>query len=120
IQRDYARAIRKIMEAADRVNQYIDAHKPWILAKEEARLSEVQGICTQGLNLFRILMTYLKPVLPLMAYEAEQFLNCPSQDWSSIDKPLLNKKIRPFHPLMLRVEREKIDAMLKASSTGLS
>lgn len=112
IQRDYARAIRQIMEAADRVNQYIDANKPWILAKEESSLPEVQAICTQGLNLFRLLITYLKPVLPTMAEAVEQFLNCPPLLWDSIDKPLLSHRINTFSPLMLRVEREKIDAML--------
>ncbi|MBA2652977.1 MAG: methionine--tRNA ligase [Tatlockia sp.] len=110
--RDYARAIRQIMDCADKVNQYIDANKPWVLAKDEARLGEVQAVCTMGLNLFSILITYLKPVLPMMAKEAEQFLNCPPLTWESIDRPLLNHKINDFKPLMVRVEREKIDAML--------
>lgn len=112
VQRDYARAIRQIMDCADRVNQYIDANKPWVLAKDETRLSEVQAICTMGLNLFRVLITYLKPVLPMMAEAAEQFLNCPPLVWDSIDKPLLSHRINNFKPLMVRVEREKIDAML--------
>jgi methionyl-tRNA synthetase len=112
IGRDYARAIRQIMDCADRVNQYIDTNKPWVLAKDETRLPEVQAICTQGLNLFRLLMTYLKPVLPVMAKEAEAFLNCPPLVWESLDKPLLSQRINPFKPLMVRVEREKIEAML--------
>lgn len=112
VQRDYARAVRLIMECADRVNQYIDANKPWALAKDNDRLPEVQRICTMGLNLFRVLMTYLKPVLPDMAREAESFLNCAPFDWSTVDTPLLNHAIHPFTPLITRVEREKIDAML--------
>ena len=112
VQRDYARAIRQIMDCADRVNQYIDANKPWLLAKEIERLGDVQLIATMGLNLFRILITYLKPVVPLMAAAAEQFLNCEPLTWESIDKPLLDQPINPFTPLMVRVEREKIDAML--------
>lgn len=112
IQRDYARAIRQIMEAADRINQYIDANKPWVLVKDESHLSEVQAICTMGLNLFRLLITYLKPVLPRMAEAGELFLNCPPLLWDSVDKPLLSHRINLFSPLMLRVEREKIDAML--------
>ncbi|CEK09293.1 methionine--tRNA ligase [Legionella hackeliae] len=112
VQRDYARAIRQIMECADRVNQYIDANKPWVLAKEEHRLSEVQAICTMGLNLFRLLMSYLKPVLPTMAEAAELFLNCEPLNWENIERPLLNHRINLFTPLMVRVEREKIDAML--------
>lgn len=115
IQRDYARAIRQIMEAADQVNQYIDANKPWVLAKEPERLPEVQAICTMALNLFRVLMTYLKPVLPQMAIAAEQFLNCEPLMWSSIDTPLLSHTIHPFSPLMTRVEKEKIDAMFAQS-----
>ena len=109
--RDYARAIRQIMDCADKVNQYIDANKPWVLAKDEARLSEVHAICTMGINLFRILITYLKPVLPMMATASEQFLNCDPLTWDSIDTPLLNHQINAFVPLMVRVEKEKIDAM---------
>ncbi|MCL5272750.1 MAG: methionine--tRNA ligase [Gammaproteobacteria bacterium] len=111
IARDYARAVRQIMDCADKVNQYIDANKPWVLAKEADRLPEVHAICTMGINLFRILITYLKPVLPMMAHAAEQFLNCDPLTWDSISNPLLNHKISIFQPLMVRVEKEKIDAM---------
>ncbi len=115
VQRDYARAIRQIMDAADQVNQYIDTNKPWIIAKDATRLPEVQAICSMGLNLFRILITYLKPVLPQMAMAAEQFLNCEPLTWDSIDQPLLNHVIQPFKPLMVRVEKEKIDAVIAQS-----
>lgn len=118
VARDYARAIRLIMDGADTVNQYIDLHKPWVLAKEEDRLIEVQAICTMGINLFRILMTYLKPVLPLMAQAVEAFLNCEPLTWDSIDTPLLNHKINTFQPLMVRVDKEKIQAMLEQSKQG--
>lgn len=112
VARDYARAIRQIMEGADKVNQYIDANKPWVLAKEEDRLPEVHAICTMGINLFRILITYLKPVLPMMAQAAEHFLNCEPLAWHSVDAPLLNHAIQSFQPLMLRVEKDKIETML--------
>ncbi|MGQ3889166.1 methionine--tRNA ligase [Legionella sp. CNM-1927-20] len=112
LQRDYAKAIRQIMECADRVNQYIDTQKPWVLAKNPEQLPEVQTICTMGLNLFRILITYLKPVLPLMAVQVEAFLNCGLLTWDCLDKPLLNHSINLFKPLMVRVERDKIDALL--------
>jgi methionyl-tRNA synthetase len=112
VARDYARAVRQIMDSADKVNQYIDANKPWVLAKDEGNLSEVHAICTMGINLFRILITYLKPVLPLMARAAEHFLNCEPLIWSSIDNPLLNHRIHSFQPLIVRVEKEKIEAML--------
>lgn len=110
--RDYARAVRLIMDCADKVNQYIDANKPWVLAKEESRLADVQNICTMGINLFRILITYLKPVVPMMAQASEEFLNCAPLNWEAIDTPLVNHSINRFQPLMLRVEKDKIDAML--------
>lgn len=119
VSRDYARAIRQIMEGADKVNQYIDANKPWVLAKEEGRLADVHAICTMGINLFRILMTYLKPVLPMMATASEQFLNCEPLIWSSIDTPLLDHPINPFQPLMTRVEKEKIEAMLNQNKQSV-
>lgn len=112
IARDYASAIRHIMEGAARVNQYIDAEKPWVLAKEPETLPQVQAICTMGLNLFRVLITYLKPVLPQMAQASEQFLNCGALTWQSIDEPLLNHAIHAFVPLMTRVEPDKIAALL--------
>lgn len=117
LQRDYARAIRQIMEGADQVNQYIDAKKPWILAKDPERLHDVQNICTTGLNLFRVLMTYLKPVLPTMAEATERFLNIAPLTWDTIDVPLLDHTINPFTPLMTRVEKEKIDAVLAQSKS---
>lgn len=113
VARDYARAIRHIMECADKVNQYIDASKPWVLAKDEERLPEVHAICSMGIHLFRVLMTYLKPVLPLMAESSERFLNCAPLNWDSVKTPLLGHQIDNFQPLMTRVEREKIDAMLE-------
>ena len=106
------------MEAADQVNQYIDAEKPWVLAKDPERMNEVQDICTMGLNLFRILMTYLKPVLPKMTLAAEQFLNDKPLCWNSIDTPLLNHTICSFIPLMVRVDKDKIDALIAQSKAG--
>lgn len=116
IARDYARAIRLIMDCADKVNQYIDANKPWALAKDESRLDEVHAICSMGINLFRVLITYLKPVLPEMAQASELFLNEKPLTWESIDKPLLNHSINKFEPLMQRVEAEKIQALLESVS----
>lgn len=116
VERDYAQAIRYIMDAASRVNQYIDAEKPWVLAKNEQTKAKVQAICTMGLNLFRVLMTYLKPVLPNMALMVEDFLNCDPLTWESIDKPLLNHRIKPFTPLLVRVEQSNIDALLAVNN----
>lgn len=113
--RDYARAIRRIMACADLVNQYIDLHKPWALAKESDKSDDVWAICTMGINLFRILMAYLKPVLPMMSQASETFLNAPVKHFDDINTPLLNHRIQVFQPLMVRVEREKVEAMLKGA-----
>ena len=118
-QREYGQAIRKIMALADRANQYIDANKPWVLAKEEGKEQTVQDVCSVGLNLFRVLITYLQPVLPAMATEVESFLNLPALTWDAIDTPLTGHTINKFKPLMTRVEQEKIDAMLEDSRDSL-
>ena len=118
-QREYGQAIRKIMALADRANQYIDANKPWVLAKEEGKEQEVQDVCSVGLNLFRVLITYLQPVLPAMATAVESFLNIPTLSWDAIESPLTGHSINKFKPLMTRVEQEKIDAMLEDSKDSL-
>ncbi len=105
--RNYSRAIREIMALADHANQYIDQQKPWQLAKEE-RLQEVQAVCTQGLNLFKMLATYLQPVLPETAKKVTQFLQIEALRWEDLDKPLLDHVIAPFQPLMQRVKPEEI------------
>jgi len=117
--REFGQAIRKIMALADRANQYIDANKPWVLAKEAEREQAVQDVCSVGLNLFRVLLTYLQPVLPAMAAEVENFLQLPAMTWDSIDTPLTGHTINTFKPLMTRVEQEKIDAMLEDSKDSL-
>jgi methionyl-tRNA synthetase len=118
--RDFGHAIRKIMALADRANQYIDANKPWVLAKQAGEEQTVQAVCSTGLNLFRVLMTYLQPVLPAMASDVEAFLNLPAMTWDAIDTPLTGHTINKFKPLMTRVEQEKIDAMLEDSKDSLA
>lgn len=113
-QRDYNKAIRDIIALADRANQYIDEHKPWVLAKEEGREQDVHAVCSVGINLFRVLMTYLKPVLPEMATKAEAFLNC-SLDWTALDAPLSAHQLNKFKPLLTRIEQAQIDAMIEES-----
>jgi|TARA_R110002126_G_scaffold110918_2_gene248627 methionyl-tRNA synthetase len=112
VKRDYAHAIRQILEAAAHINQYIDAEKPWILAKDPDQLERVQSICSLGLNLFRLLITYLKPVLPTMAHDSEEFLNCGPLTWQNIETPLLNHSINTFKPLMTRIEQASLDALI--------
>lgn len=110
--RRYGKAMRDVMALADQANQYIDAAKPWVLVKDEARHHEVQGICTQGLNLFRVLITLLKPVLPATAERAEEFLNIGPLTWDSPREPLLDHAINRFKPLLTRVEETQVDAMI--------
>ena len=108
---NFHRAVRDIMALADRANQYIDHHKPWSLAKEAGRENEVQLICTQGLNLFRLLTLYLKPILPITAEKAEKFLAVAPLTWDDAKTPLLNHTINLFEPLMQRVMPEQIEKL---------
>jgi methionyl-tRNA synthetase len=107
------------MALADKANQYIDEKKPWLIAKEEGKDQELHEVCTMGLNLFRMLAVYLKPVLPVLAANAESFLNIDSQTWPVDAKPLLNHAINDFKPLMTRVEPDKIAAIIEASKESL-
>ena len=113
--RQYSRAMREIMALADKANQYINDQQPWVLAKQDGRTAEVQAICTTGLNLFRQLVTYLKPVLPDLASKAETFLNIEPLRWSDAATPLINHGINKFKPLLTRVELEKVKAMVEES-----
>ena len=112
--REYNKAVREIMAQADKANVYIDENKPWVLIKEQGREDEVQKICTQGLNMFRLLMTYLKPILPATAEKSEAFLNT-ELTWASINQPLLSHGINKFKPLLTRIEKEQIEAMTHES-----
>jgi methionyl-tRNA synthetase len=116
--REYSKAVREIMALADKANVYIDNNKPWVLIKEAGRETEVQAICTQGINLFRVLMTYLKPILPHTAAKSEEFLNSELQ-WHSLNQPLLAHQINKFTPLMTRIEKEQIEAMIEQSTEHL-
>ncbi len=113
--REFGRAMREIMALADRANQYIDEKKPWALAKQTGAVTEVQAVCSMALNLFRLLTLYLKPVLPGVAAEVEQFLQIPPLRWEHIAKPMLNHVIAEFKPLMQRVEMAQITAIVEDS-----
>ena len=117
--REYAKAMREIMAIADKANQYIDTAEPWVLAKQEGQEAAVQACCTMGINLFRVIISYLSPVLPDVAQEAKSFLNIDSFDWDNIQTPLLDHKINKFKPLMQRVEPEKIAAVIEDSKQHL-
>ena len=117
--REFSRAMRRIMELADEANTYIADAEPWVLAKQEGREQEVLDICSVGINLFRQLMVYLAPVVPAMADQAQAFLNLDTLNWPSRHAPLLGHTINRFKPLMTRVERDRIDAMINASKEDL-
>lgn len=117
--REFSRAMRRIMELADEANTYIADAEPWVLAKQEGREQEVLDICSVGINLFRQLMVYLAPVVPAMAEQARVFLNLETLDWHSRHATLLGHTINKFKPLMTRVERDRIDAMINASKEDL-
>ena len=117
--RDLAGAVREIMALTDRANLYIDQRKPWLMAKEPARAAEVQAVCTQGINLFRVLALYLKPVMPKLAAGTEKFLGLPAQSWSDIARPLLGTAINPYEPLATRVDPAAVKALLGASAETL-
>ncbi len=117
--REFGKAMREIMALADKANQYIDEKKPWLIAKEEGRDTELHNICSVGINLFRILVVYLKPVIPVLAENTEKFLNIEPQNWPVTVKPLLDHEINKFKPLMTRVEADKIEAVVEASKENL-
>lgn len=108
---EFGKATRRTMQLCDRANSYIDQQAPWKVAKVADQSAKLQRICSMGINLFRILMTYLKPVMPNLSDRAESFLNCDLQ-WHTLDQPLSNHTIRPFKQLFQRIAPERINAML--------
>src|ERR1700722_18178505 len=114
--RENAAAIREIMELADRANRYVDQHKPWSLAKDAARAAEVRAIATQGLNLFRVLMSCLAPVLPQMAQAAAKFLGTSFAAWSAIGTPLLDSPIAPYQALAIRLDPAAVASLVEPSA----
>lgn len=116
---DPASALRQTMALADEANRYIDDEKPWVIAKQEGADAQLQSVCTQGLNLFRVLVTALKPVLPATAAQAEAFLAAPVHAWTDIAAPLTAHTIAVYEPLFTRIDPKKIDAMTDASKDTL-
>ena len=112
--REYSRAIRDIMALADEANRYVDEKAPWVIAKQEGQETELSAVCSTTINLFRVLMTYLKPVMPELAARAEAFLNV-TLNWTDIELPLLAHTVSPFKALFTRVDPVKVAAMVEAS-----
>ena len=117
--REYGKAMREIMALADKANQYIDEKKPWLIAKQDNKETELHDVCSVGINLFRLLMAYLKPVIPSLAGQAEKFLSIESQVWPSEATPLLDHTVNIFIPLMTRVEADKISSIIDDSKANL-
>jgi len=112
--REFGRAMRRIMELADIANQYVNDEQPWVIAKQDGQDDNLQAICTNAINMFHLLMTYLAPVLPETAKASEAFLNAPL-DWNKREQRLENHGINKFKPLMNRVDMAQIEKMLDAS-----
>ncbi len=117
--RKYNAAVRQIMALADKANQYIADMAPWVAVKDESRLAEVHQVCSTGINLFRVLMTWLAPVIPFTAKKAAAFLNVSLDNWYAIDAPLRNHEINKFKPLIGRIEPETLEKIMEASKQDL-
>ena len=117
-QRNYARGLKRVIALADRANRCIDGEKPWILAKDPQQAGRVVDVCTLGINLFRTLMVYLKPVVPGLAERAEEFLDADPLVWSDAGTPLLDHRVRKFRSLLERVPPKEVQAMVNDSRAG--
>ncbi|MBS9440571.1 methionine--tRNA ligase [Photorhabdus heterorhabditis] len=117
--REFSKAIREIMTLADLANRYVDEQAPWVVAKEEGRDADLQAICSMGINLFRVLMTFLKPVLPSLAERAEAFLNT-ELTWNDIEQPLLDHQVSAFKALFSRMDMDKVNVMVAASKENIN
>ena len=116
-EREFGKALRRVMELADQVNAYVDASKPWDLAKAEGKSAELHEVCTVSLEAFRLLTLYLKPVLPHVAERAERFLNLPPQSWADVGRTLPPERaINAYQHLMTRVEEKQLDALFSIES----
>ncbi len=116
--REFSRAMREIMNFADRANQYLNEKQPWVIAREPGKENDLQAICTLGLNLFRFLMIWLSPVVPTLARRTEEFLCVPISSpkaWDSLNKPLTNHRIETYSHLMSRIEISDIESMALSS-----
>jgi methionyl-tRNA synthetase len=117
-QREFSKAMRDIMALADLANQYIDEHKPWVLAKQPDQEAALQAVCSMGIELFRLLMIYLTPVLPAMSQAAAGFLNVEPLRWDAIEPPLTGHTIEPYQPLMQRLQPGIAAQMREAARQG--
>jgi methionyl-tRNA synthetase len=112
---DYGKAMRLILAAGDRANQFIERAAPWNLKKDPSKRAQLRGVCTVGLNLFRQLVVYLAPVLPRLAQQTGELLNDPIRSWDQAQSPLVGNKVSPFKHMMTRVPKEGLNAVIEES-----
>ena len=117
--REFSRAVREIMALADKANQYVDEKAPWVVAKQEGKDAQLHAICSMGINLFRVLMTYLKPVLPELAARSEAFLNT-TLTWEALCAPLTKHPLGPFKALFHRIDAKHVEAMVEDSKEEMN
>ena len=118
--RSFSKAMREIMALADTANQYVNDQQPWVIVKDPAAREKLHSVCTQGLNMFRVLIHYLAPVVPELAQRVSEFLNDPIDQWKRFDTPLLDHEISGFVHLMQRIQKKDVDAMVAASAESES
>jgi methionyl-tRNA synthetase len=116
--RQYHKAVREIMALADKANQFIDTNAPWVTIKDDTKQQFTHDVCSLGINLFRILVVYLKPVVPTLAAQSETFLN-DELTWGSSQSVLTDHPINKFKALMQRVDMDKVNAMIEDSKEHL-
>lgn len=117
--RDYARGIREIMGLADKANKYVDDLAPWVLARDPANNDKLHEVCTNSINFFKILMTCLKPIMPVLARDAEAFLG-QELTWDNMFQPLIGCSVNTFKPLFKRIEMKDVQAMINDSKKDLA
>jgi methionyl-tRNA synthetase len=112
--REYGKAVREVMLLADRVNEYVDQHKPWELAKHDAQRAPLHDVCTVCIEAFRVLTIYLKPILPALSTRVEAFLNVPAFDFADAQRALGGHRIGAYQHLMQRVDPERLEQLFEA------
>ena len=118
LNREYSHAIREIMSLADLANKYVDDKAPWVIAKDESKQQELQDVCTMSLNMYRILITYLSPILPELTAKSADFL-ATDLSWDSIDTPLTGSEIKPFKALFNRIDSKTVAQMIEDSKEDI-
>ncbi len=113
--RNFSTNIRLISSMADDINKYLDEEKPWVKIKDKKNHEMVQKICTDGMNLFRILIGYLKPVLPKISEKVENIMQCEPINWENIKDLVLSKKIQEFKPIITRIDKDSLEGMINES-----